>query len=332
MKWLVGFLVVLLLAVGGAFLGWQSLVTAPEGDGELVTFRVEAGQGLASVARGLEQQGLVTSARGFRLLARLQGQDRGVHAGTYELARGADPRALLSDLTEGRVRLRRLTIPEGRRLDQIAIDVERQLDVPTNDFLAAVADPVRLRRAAPEAETLEGFLFPETYLFADGVTAAEVVDAMLDRFDEVWDADPTPIPDGIDRFGLVTLASIIEAETPVESEKTRVSAVYWNRLRIGMRLQADPTVRYGIGRFDGRLYYKHLDIDTAYNTYMHAGLPPGPIGNPGASALRAARAPLAPCDDFYFVASGDGGHVFSQTKRQHDRAVAEMRRKRDARS
>lgn len=332
MKWFAGFVVVLLLAAVGAFLGWQALVAAPEGDGEIVTFRVEPGQGLATVAHGLEREGLVTSARGFRLLARLQGQDRGVHAGTYELARGRDPRDLLADLTEGRVRLRRFTVPEGRRLEQIAVDVERQLGVPTNDFLAAVADSARLRRAAPGAKTLEGFLFPETYLFPDGVTAVEVVDAMLDRFDEVWDAESAPVPEGIDRYGLVTLASIIEAETPVEAEKTRVSAVYWNRLRIGMRLQADPTVRYGIGRFDGRLYYKHLDINTPYNTYMHAGLPPGPIGNPGASALRAARSPLDPCDDFYFVASGDGGHVFSRTKREHDRAVAEMRRKRDARS
>src|SRR5690606_4506736 len=136
---------------------------------------------------------------------------------------------------------------------------------------------------------------------------------------------PGSRPEGYDRHDLVTLASIVEAETPLSAEKPRVAAVYWNRLHNGWKLQADPTVRYGLGHWGERVYYKHLDMDTPYNTYLHAGLPPGPIGSPGEEALAAVLAPLTPCDDFYFVASGRGGHVFSRTKAEHDRAVRAAR-------
>jgi UPF0755 protein len=322
----------LAVVVGVAWLGWNFLLEKPPAPEEPVPvpFRVEAGEGFGPVAERLEGQGLVVSAWRVRVLARLQGLDRSVHAGTYELTPGSDPRSILEDLATGRVRLHRFTVPEGRRLAQIAADVEAGLGIPAADVLAAASDPGRLDRMGARTGNLEGFLFPETYFFPDGATAGEVVDAMLDRFETEWDGLDGDLPDGLDRHDAVVLASIVEAETPLTEEKPRVAAVYLNRLERGMRLQADPTVRYGIGRFEGRLYYKHLDIDTPYNTYRRDGLPPGPIASPGRDALQAVLTPLPGCEDLYFVASGDGGHVFSRTKRDHDRAVAEARRRRDA--
>jgi UPF0755 protein len=315
-----------------AAVGWSALVKAPPADPDAgpALFRVEPGEGFASVAARLEADGLVVSAGRFRVLARLRSEDRSIHAGTYELARGADPRDLLRLLSEGKVRLRRFTIPEGRRLADLALDAEQALGIPAAEVLTAASDPDRIERLGARTETLEGFLFPETYLLPDGATAGDLVDAATRRFEEVWESLRAPARFGLDRHAVVTLASIVEAETPLAKEKPRVAAVYRNRLERGMRLQADPTVRYGLGRFEGRLYYKHLDIDTPYNTYRRDGLPPGPIGAPGRAALDAVLRPQKPCEDLYFVASGDGGHVFSRTKAEHDRAVAAARKRRDA--
>ncbi|MBZ0269282.1 endolytic transglycosylase MltG, partial [bacterium] len=307
------------------------LTEAPPGGAALpaASFPVEPGEGLASVAARLEEQGLIVSARRFEWLARILRVDRGVKAGTYRLAHGADPRALLDDLVQGRVRALRLTIPEGVRLDRIADEVERTLSIPRDAFLAAAADSARLARY-DGAPSLEGYLYPDTYFFVDGVDADTVVERMLDRFEAVWSSLTGAPPAGWGRHEVVTLASIVVAETSLAEEKPRVAAVYLNRLRDGWRLQADPTVRYGLGRFGGRLYFKHLDIDTPYNTYMHRGLPPGPIAAPGREALQAVLSPLEPCEDFFFVASGNGGHIFSRNKAEHDRARRAVREARQA--
>ena len=291
------------LAAAAARRGWDVLTEAPPGGAALpaAAFHVEPGEGLSTVAARLEEQGLVVSAKRFQILARILGVDRDVQAGTYRLAYGADPRRLLDDLVEGRVRALRLTVPEGARMTQIADEVEATLAIPRDEFLAAAADSARLARFGG-VDSLEGYLYPDTYFFADGVDADTVVDAMLARFEAV------------------TLASIVVAETYLEEEKPRVAAVYLNRLREGWRLQADPTVRYGLDRFRGKLYFKHLDIDTPYNTYRRYGLPPGPIASPGRESLQAVLSPLPSCDDFFFVASGDGGHIFSRTKAEHDAA------------
>ncbi len=312
-----------------AWLGWRAIIEAPPAAGHAATpveFQVQEGEGLSAVAARLEEHGLVRSALRFKLLARLRGEDRSIRTGTYRLAYGTDPRRILEDLVEGRVRLRRLTLPEGLRLDRIVTEVESALDVPADSLRAALADPERVRALGlPDGSTLEGYLYPDTYFFPDGTPASRVVDALTARFAEVWESLEGNVPEGFDRHGVVTLASVVEAETPLSEEKPRVAAVYRNRLRDGWLLQADPTVRYGIGRFTGRLYYKHLDIDTPYNTYLHRGLPPGPIGSPGQASLQAVLTPMPDCEDFYFVASGTGGHVFSRTKAQHDAAVRKLR-------
>ena len=317
---------VLGVGAGLAFLGWRALHEAPPaGAGGSVDVRIESGEGLRTIAARLEESELVVSASRFRWLARLRGEDRGIHAGTYRFERGASPGTILDDLVTGRVRLERLTIPEGWRLDQIAAEAEKALGVPADSVRVVAASEEWRERLECPAATLEGYLYPETYFFPDGVTAEEVVRAMTDRFLEVWEEVDRDHASDLDRHQAVTLASIIEAETSVDSERTRIAAVYSNRLKEGWRLEADPTVRYALGKFTGRLYYKHLDVESPYNTYRNQGLPPGPIAAPGEASLRAALSPLEPCDDFYFVASRDGGHVFSKTKREHDRAKREFR-------
>ena len=311
------------LIVVVAIVGWVRLheaPRAPEGPAEPVAFRVEPGEGFAHVARRLEEEGLVVSAQRFEILARIVGLDRDIRSGTFLFTVGTPPRTILDDLVTGKVRLLGFTVPEGWRLDQIAAEAESTLGTPAAEFLAAASDSARRAELGCASTTLEGYLFPETYRFPDGVGAAEVVAAMTDRFVAEWEALEGDPPQELDRHGVVTLASIVEAETSVPEERPRVAAVYLNRLERGMRLQADPTVRYALGRFHGRLYYKHLDVESPYNTYSVYGLPPGAIAAPGRAALQAVLAPLEPCDDLYFVASGDGGHIFSRTKAEHDRA------------
>jgi UPF0755 protein len=311
------------LVVAVVAVGWVQLQQAPPQDGgEPVEIVVEPGEECARVARRLEDAGLVLSARRFEILARIVGADRDIRSGTFRFYRGTAPREILDDLVLGREWLLSFTVPEGWRLEQIAAEAERALAIPPADFLAAAADPAARAELGCTAETLEGYLFPETYRFPARATAKDVVAAMTKRFVEEWSGLGREPPAGLDRHGVVTLASIVEAETPVPQERARVAAVYLNRLKQGMRLQADPTVRYALRRFDGRLYYKDLEVESPYNTYRNDGLPPGAIASPGRDAIAAVLEPLASCDDLFFVASGDGGHVFSRTKAEHDRAKA----------
>jgi len=331
MRWAIGTAAAGAVAGLGLLFAWRALHEAPPASPESVpvVFRVEPGEGFAAIARRLEEQGLAVSARRLRILARLTRSDRAIRSGTYLIPTGTAPDVLLDDLVAGRVRLHRLTVPEGWRIAQIARATEDALDIPAEKLLAAAADSTWRARIECPAETLEGYLFPDTYYFPDGVTADDVVDAMLHRFEEVWVSLPPERPEGLDRHGVVTLASIVEAETGLDEEKPHVAAVYLNRLKIGWKLQADPTVRYGLGYFTGRLYYKHLDIPSPYNTYANYGLPPGPIGAPGREALLAVLRPLDPCDDLFFVASGNGGHVFSRTREEHSLAKLAARVARD---
>ena len=219
--------------------------------------------------------------------------------------------------------MHRLTVPEGWRLEQIAAEVEHVLGISAADFLIKAASPNRLLSAGSRAATVEGYLFPETYFFEDGVGSDTVLDEMMARFEANWariSAGVDSMPLGLDRHAIVTLASIVEAETGIASERPRIAAVYLNRLAEGWKLQADPTVRYALGKYEQNVLYKDLAAKLPYNTYWIPALPPGPIGSPGAAALEATIHPQTPCDDFFFVASGNGGHVFTKTMRDHNLA------------
>lgn len=258
----------------------------------------------------------------FMILARRQGADTRIKAGEYRLAAAMTPLEILDTLTRGRVVLHRLTIPEGLTLVQIAAEIEKVGFGSAEAFLELATDPEFVHSNGIDADTLEGYLFPDTYLFPENVTLKTVLDTMLKRFHQVftaeWEARAERI--GLTRHEVVTLASIIEKETGIAEERPLIASVFHNRLKKKMRLQSDPTVIYGIPEFDGNLTRKHLNTPTPYNTYQISGLPPGPIANPGRGALEAALFPPE-TRYLYFVAKGDRTHQFSTTLREHNRAV-----------
>lgn len=312
-------LLVLLLWLG--LRAWHFL-TSPVEPRTPVVLAIPRGEALAAIAAQLESSGVIADAEAFRWLARWRGVSGSIKAGEYQFDRPARPGEILDRLVRGDVRRYRLTIPEGFTLAQIAERFAKAGFGRGDDFLAAARDPELVARYAPGAPSLEGFLFPETYTIDRGTSARQLVEEMLRMFRR-------RVPDrlfrqaqklGLNRLQLVTLASIVQKEAGLTEEMPLIAAVYHNRLRRGMPLQADPTVIYGIENFDGNLTRKHLQTPTPWNTYMHRGLPPGPICNPGLDAIEAAAFP-AKSQALYFVAKGDGSHAFSRTLSEHNRNV-----------
>lgn len=315
-----------LVALGLLALAWVELqrhARTPAGEAkEEVSFVVEPGERLSAVARRLEEEGLIRSALGFRLLARIEGVDRRLKAGEYALSPALSPREILLRFERGLVRRHRLTVPEGWTLAQVADLVERAGLVSAAEFESRARDPGFVRGLGIPADTLEGYLFPETYFFPRGVGAEAILRAMVDRFRAAFPAEweERAATLGMTWHEVVTLASIIEKETGDPVERPLISSVFHNRLKRGMRLETDPTVIYGIRNFDGNLTRRHLETPTPYNTYLIQGLPPGPIANPGKESLHAALFPAA-SPYLYFVSRKDGTHHFSRTYDEHQRAV-----------
>jgi UPF0755 protein len=288
---------------------------------------VPNGATFAEAADSLERTGVIGSARLFRLYASLRKRDRALKAGTYELRPGQSWSALLSALTEGRGLVATVTIPEGFGLAAIVPLLARQLAVPADSVAAAVRDSSLRRALGVPTETLEGYLFPETYSFALGTPARDAVREMTAEFEKRWRPAWTARLDtlGMTRHEVVTLASIVEKEARVPDERPLIAAVYCNRLREGMLLQADPTVQYALGQHVDRVLYSHLETASPYNTYRHPGLPPGPIASPGTASLEAALYP-ADVPYLFFVARPDGRHEFRTTFAEHTKAREEVRR------
>ena len=299
---------------------------APE---ELVV--VPPGASLRAVADSLQAHGIISSPRWFRLIARVGRYDRRLRSGSYSLPRGSGGIAALKALTGGRAALTRYTVPEGFTLREMAEAAERQLGIPRDSFLAAARDTALLREfAVPPGNSFEGFLRPETYLFARGVPAGVVVREMAATFRADWNPawDLAAQGQRLDRKGLVTLASIVEAEAKADSDRAIIAGVLRNRLQRGMPLQADATILYALQQATGarklRLYEKDYDYPSPYNTYLHPGLPPGPIGAPSRKSLEAVSNP-AMVPYLYYVAGPDGRHIFSRTYAEHLRAVRRAR-------
>jgi UPF0755 protein len=286
------------------------------------TLIIPTGTPLPAVARRLADAQVVTSALGFRLLARLRGEAARLQAGEYRFAAAATPGAVLARLVAGDVLRHRVTIPEGWTLKQVARRLAEEGLANRRAFLARATDPAFIHSLGVDAPTLEGYLFPETYTFVRGMTPAQEIRAMLHELE--LHLTPRLLAAararGLNRRQLLTLASIIQKETGDAAEMPLIASVFYNRLRRGMPLQSDPTVIYGLKDFDGDLTRQDLETPTPYNTYCIRGLPPGPIANPGETALEAAAFP-AKTHYLYFVARGDGTHVFSTTLKEHDIAV-----------
>ena len=282
---------------------------------------------LAVAAESLHRAGIVGSPRMFRLYAKVRGADRTIKAGTYLLQRGSSWNYVLDALRDGRGMVRTVTIPEGFALTQIVPLLTTRLGLPVDSVTAAVRDTALLHRLDVPTPTLEGYLFPDTYSFPPGTSAREAVSTMVRRFEQAWKPEWTARLDTIamSRHDVMTLASIVEKEAKLPEERPVIAAVYLNRLRDGMLLQADPTVQYALGVHQNRVLYKHLETESAYNTYRNKGLPPGPIASPGAPSIEAALYP-ANVPFKYFVALPDGHHEFRNDFAQHEKAVAAARR------
>ncbi len=283
-----------------------------------------------TIARLLVEKGVVRSRLAFEGLLRWHAGNKLI-AGEYFFNRPVTSFDVFETIAEGRVYTQPLVVPEGYNMFDIADLVQKQgFSTTRQEFLDAARDPAWIRDLAPEAKTLEGFLFPATYQFGRHATAQEITRTMVDRFRQTWQSLAATAPEAGARpvEETVTMASLVERETPVRDERPMVAAVFYNRLRRGMALQCDPTVAYALalaGRYSGALDSGDLNFDSPYNTYRHAGLPPGPIANPGEASLRAALAP-APVDYLYFVANTQGGHFFSKTLEEHNRNVVRYRR------
>ncbi|HKB26007.1 MAG TPA: endolytic transglycosylase MltG [Methylomirabilota bacterium] len=308
------------------WLGWQVLTPAPAlaDGGRLV--QVPAHAGILSIATTLWRGDVIRSPSGFVLLSLARGSSRRLQAGEYEIERGATTLDVLRLLENGRIKLHPVLHPEGASVAELARALDAAQLARAADVVRLARDPAFLRTLGVDAPSLEGYLFPDTYQFVRGMTAEEMLTRMVQRMRGKLDPDlvARARARGLGVHQLLTLASIIEREAVVRDEMRLISAVFWNRLKLDMPLQADPTVQYAVGKERRALTRADLATDSPYNTYRRTGLPPGPIASPGLPAIRAALDP-APVKYLYFVAMNDRRHYFSTTVAQHNAAVARYR-------
>ncbi|WP_457151716.1 endolytic transglycosylase MltG [Mesorhizobium sp. P5_C1] len=317
MNFVISVVMLMVLAAGAAvYFGKQEFTEAgPSANGD--TFLVKPNTGVQDIADQLERRGLISDARIFRLGVRAYGNDSALKAGEYEIKPKASMRDIMELLKSGKSVMYSLTVPEGLTVEQA---------------LQRIADEPALSGGMPATTPAEGSLATDTLRFTRGATRQQMIDKLLGDqkklVDEVWQRRAPDLPlANVEEF--VTLASIVEKETGKGDERSRVAAVFLNRLAKGMRLQSDPTIIYGLFGGKGKpadrpIYQSDIQKQTPYNTYVINGLPPTPIANPGRAALEAVANP-SKTDDLYFVADGTGGHVFAATLEEHNENVARYR-------
>ena len=323
-------------AVGVAAGMWYSLETPYKGFAAQSVF-VDLPHGASSrtVARLLKQNGVIRSATTFEVYARRHPKRR-LQAGEYFFDHPISGHDVFWQIADGHVYEQPFTVREGETIFDIAHDLEAEQLMTSDEFLAVVQNPELIRDIAPRAKSLEGFLFPATYFLPRHPSPTEVAAEMVRKFREEWQRiappeaqhDATGLEHGRPVISVVTLASLVERETPKPEERPLVAGAFENRLRHNIALQCDPTVIYALqdaGQYKGRITGADLHFPSPYNTYAHPGLPPGPIGNPGEASLRAALDP-AKTDYLYFVANTQGGHFFAATLVEHNRNVTKYRR------
>lgn len=284
-------------------------------------FYVREGESLVSVARRLREQNLIESEVFFSSLGKVL-HYAPVKPGKYKINSGSSSLTIFWILIRGDILRRRVTIPEGYNLYQIADRLDREEIVSRDKFLSAVFDRRFLKSIGITAISAEGYLFPDTYIFPEESNERTVIKAMLSRLKYVLNqVDLSNMNSlGLNTHNLLVMASLIEKETRKSFERIYVSAVFHNRMKRNMKLDCDPTVRYAVKRFTGPIYYRDLQSTSPYNTYIHYGYPPTPICSPGRASIVAALNPRK-TDFLFFVARNDGSHYFSRTNREHTRAV-----------
>lgn len=302
---------------------------AEEGFARPVEVEIPDGASTSRIAALLEERGLIRNGLAFRVLSRVDRMDGRLKAGVYLLDPTMSPKEILRKLKSGDEATRTFTVPEGLSVEEIArLLAGRGLGAP-DDLLralddASLADDLLPAEAASLTHPLEGYLFPETYRVPVRAKPRAVAKAMVNGLRHIWTPELAARAGqrGLTLHQVLTLASIVEKEAGRPEERPVIAGVYLNRLRIGMKLDADPTVRYALRKYGGPLLYKDLEVNSPYNTYKNPGLPPGPIASPGRDAILAVLNP-ADVPYFYFVARPDGTHAFSHTLAEHNRNVAQ---------
>ena len=324
-------LILLLVAAGAAAYLWYCIEHPYRGFGpEGVFVDLPHGASSRAVAHLLQQNGVIRNATAFEIYARRHPKRR-LQAGEYFFNQPISAHDVFWQIADGHIFEQPFTVREGETIFDIGRELEAGKFMGANEFLTAARNPELIREMSPNAKSLEGFLYPATYNLPRHPAASELTAEMVKKFKEEWNriASAQPIAPAAAIAGhIVTLASLVERETPKPDERPLVAGVFENRLSKNMRLQCDPTVIYAleqIGQYKGTLTGNDLRFDSPYNTYEHGGLPPGPIGNPGEVALRAAMTP-AKTPYLYFVANTQGGHFFAATLEEHNRNVTKYRR------
>ncbi len=316
-----------------ALLGLTACGGEKKGEGPVQRVTVPPGASFGAISDSLAAHDLLGSPTFFRLYARVTDQTDKVQAGTYEFHEGTGYKVILDDLTSGRIASDRVAIPEGYSIQRIAPSLAAVLGLSADSVARHMLDTAAASHYNVPGPTLEGYLYPATYVVPAGADLESVLRQMVREHTRRWTPERQALADstGLTHREVVTLASIVEKEARVADEMPEIAAVYRNRLDIGYPLQADPTVQYALGEHQNRLLYAHIDsvADHPYNTYTHPGIPPGPIGSPTERAIDAVLRP-ADVDYLYFVAQPDGTHVFNRHLVDHNEAKARISREQQA--
>ena len=326
-----GLLGLLVAATGlyAALQGWWLVRAAPGVQAGPRIVLIPPRLGLSGVAHRLEETGVIRNRFGFMASAAALGSARSLKAGEYEISRGANALAIIRQLESGKVVQHPVVLREGSTLMDLARAIEAEQIATAQELLRAGRDPAFLRELSIGGDSVEGYLFPDTYQLVRGMTAEDILERMVARMREQVSADTLEQARARDLtvHQLLTLASIIEREAVDRREMPLISAVFWNRLKRDIPLQADPTVQYAVGKQGQALTRADLQVDSPFNTYRRVGLPPGPIASPSRAAIDAAVRP-APVSYLYFVAMNERQHRFSTSLTEHNAAVAQYRHNR----
>ena len=292
-----------------------------------VKVAINQGESLDIISKNLFNKGVITNKRIFQLITKIKGLDTSIPIGTFNLKSVNVNKDIINHLVFGIPERRRITILEGWNSRQLAKHLSNEMGLDYDNIIKTVNDKNFIKSMKIQSESLEGYLYPDTYFFYDGVDEVSVIKRLVRESQVFWNDSNIAMANSMNfsQHEILTLASIIEGEAIYDSERPIISAVYHNRLKRGMKLQADPTIQYVIEDGPRRLLNKDLRIKSPYNTYLYKGLPPGPINSPGFMSLHAALYPQEN-DYLYFVAKGDGYHTFSKNEKEHERAKRAFQR------
>ena len=317
-----GFMIVSIVAFQGTIVFWPQ-----DNRFESVQIDIPKGASLLSISNSLKNQHILTNEKTFLMAVKLLGHETNFPAGKFTLLEPKTNLRIIKQLVTGKSILKKVTLLEGWTMKKIAGVLESELGINKMDILSICKNQIFIKNQGIPSKTLEGFLFPETYFFQESDSPEEILSQLTKEYKNNVPEELKNRADslGFSELEMITLASIIEGEAIYNSERSTISAVYHNRLKLGMKLQADPTIQYIIKDSPRRLLNKDLKIDSPYNTYLHNGLPPAPVNNPGKASILAALFPEE--NEFlYFVARGDGYHTFSKTQEEHNRAKREFQK------